>query len=251
MNPPYEIRDMLLKACFTDATARYYVALFASITARRNRVKRLYLSSRQADIWRVMRKGARVATQTVSETTIETMRRRFTVAEYQRMGEVGIFTEDERIELIAGEMYQMSPIGARHVACVIALDELLHNMVGRDAVVSVQNPIQMQDDTMPQPDLTVLRRRSYISSLPTIADILLVIEVSDSTLAYDRGTKLPLYAAAGIAEAWIVDLAATTVERHTDPRDGQYRLIASARPGESLASTVLPALAIPVADILK
>ncbi len=167
------------------------------------------------------------------------------------MGEVGIFTEDERIELIAGEILQMSPIGARHVACVIALDELLHTMVGHDAVVSAQNPIQMQDDTMPQPDLTVLRRRSYTGSLPTIADILLVIEVSDSTLAYDRNTKLPLYAAAGIVEAWIVDLAAATVERHTDPRDGRYRLIASARPGESLASTILPALAIPVADILK
>ncbi|HEY8291296.1 MAG TPA: Uma2 family endonuclease [Thermomicrobiales bacterium] len=78
-----------------------------------------------------------------------------------------------------------------------------------------------------------------------------MIEVSDSTLAYDRGTKLPLYAAAGIAEAWLVDLAAATLERHTEPRDGLYSLVARARPGESLASTVLPTLTIPVADILK
>lgn len=200
---------------------------------------------------RVARKGVQMATQTVSQTTTAMTRRRFTVAEYQRMGEVGIFSEDDRVELIAGEILGMSPIGARHVACVIALDEFLHTAVGRDAVVSAQNPIQMDDNAMPQPDLTILRRRSYISSLPTIADILLVMEVSDSTLAYDRGTKLPLYATAGIAETWIVDLAAETLERHTEPRDGVYHLIARARPGESLASTVLPALVIPVADTLK
>jgi len=251
MNPPYEIRDMLLKTCFTDATARYYVALFASITARRNSVKRLYLSSRQADIWRVMRKGARVATQTVSETTIETMRRRFTVAEYQRMGEVGIFTEDDRVELIAGEIYQMSPIGIRHARCVNRLTVILSRHLESDMLPNVQNPIYLPGENAPQPDLAIVRDRDPGDLWPTPADILLVIEVSDSTLAHDRGTKLPLYAAAGIAEAWIVDLAATTVERHTDPRDGQYRLITSARPGESLASTVLPALAIPVADILK
>ncbi|MDQ6602570.1 MAG: Uma2 family endonuclease [Chloroflexota bacterium] len=194
-----------------------------------------------------------MATQTIAATTTEkteATRRRFTIAEYQRMAEIGILTENERVELLAGEILYMSPIGARHVACMIALDELLHNTVGRDTAISAQNPIQMDDATMPQPDLTVLRRRSYATSLPTVADILLVIEVSDSTLAHDRGTKLPLYAAAGIAEAWIIDLAAETVERHTDPRGGSYRLVASARPGESLASIVLPALAIPVTDIL-
>jgi Uma2 family endonuclease len=192
-----------------------------------------------------------MATETLSQTTTGHMPRRFTVAEYQRMGEAGILTADDRVELIEGEIYRMSRVGARHVACVIALEEVLHNGVGHDAVVSTQNPVQMHDDTMPQPDLTILRRRSYRRSLPTIADILLVIEVSDSTLAYDRGTKLPLYAAAGIAEAWIVDLAAETVERHTDPRDGLYHLTAYARPGESLASTILSALSIPVAGILK
>jgi len=211
--------------------------------------ERLY-SLMPGNIRRVARKGTQMATGTIAQTATAITRHRFTVAEYQRMGEVGILTEDDRVELIEGEIFQMSPIGPRHVACVIALTELLSHRVGRDAVVSAQNPVQMHGDTMPQPDLTVLRRRSYVSSLPTLADIVLVIEVSDSTLAYDRGTKLPLYATAGIAETWIIDLAAETVERHTEPRDGLYRVVTYAKPGESLASTTFPALDIPVADIL-
>ncbi|MDQ2783794.1 MAG: Uma2 family endonuclease [Chloroflexota bacterium] len=193
-----------------------------------------------------------MATETIAQTTTSVPRRRFTVAEYQRMGEVGIFTEDDRVELIEGEMYQMSPIGIRHARCVNRLTVILSRHLEPDMLPNVQNPIYLPGENAPQPDLAIVRDRDSGDDLwPTPADILLVIEVSDSTLAHDRGTKLPLYAAAGIAEAWIVDLAAATVERHTDPRDGLYRLVASARPGESLASTVLPALAIPVADILQ
>lgn len=200
---------------------------------------------------RATRKGAQVATQTVSQTTTAMTRRRFTVAEYQRMGEVGIFTENDRVELIAGEIYQMSPIGVRHARCVNRLNRLLNRQTGSDMLIGVQNPIYLPGESALQPDLAIVRDRDPGDLWPTLTDIILVMEVSDSTLAYDRGTKLPLYATAGIAEAWIVDLAAETLERHTEPRDGRYRLIASARPGESLASTVLPTLTIPVADILK
>ncbi len=192
-----------------------------------------------------------MATETIAQTTIEVTRRRFTVAEYQRMGEVGIFTEDDRVELIEGEMYQMSPIGVRHARCVNRLNRILSRPAGPDMLVGVQNPIYPGGESAPQPDLAIVRDRDPGNLWPTLADIVLVIEVADSTLVYDRGTKLPLYAAAGIAEAWIVDLAATTVERHTDPRGDLYHLVARARPGESLSSTVLPTLAIPVADILK
>jgi Uma2 family endonuclease len=200
---------------------------------------------------RVARQGAQMATQTVPETTTAVMRRRFTVAEYQRMGEVGIFTEDDRVELIAGEIYQMSPIGVQHARCVARLTRILSRIAGPDMLVGVQNPIYPSDESAPQPDLSIAYDRDPGALWPIPADILLVMEVSDSTLAYDRNTKLPLYATAGIGEAWIVDLTAATVERHTDPRDGRYHLIARARPGESLASTALPALTIPVADILK
>jgi Uma2 family endonuclease len=198
----------------------------------------------------VARKGAQMATQTASQTTTTMTRRRFTVAEYQRMGEVGIFTEDDRVELIAGEILQMSPIGVRHARCVARLTRILSRQAGPDMLVGVQNPIYPGGENAPEPDLSILRDRDPDDLWPTLTDIFLVMEVSDSTLAYDRGTKLPLYATAGIAEAWIVDLAAATVERHTEPRDGFYHLVASARPGESLASTVLPALTILVADIL-
>lgn len=195
-----------------------------------------------------------MATQTVAATTTAkavVIRRRFTIAEYQRMGDVGIFSENERIELLAGEILQMSPIGVRHARCVNRLNRLLNRQTGTDMLVSVQNPVYLPGESALQPDLAIVRDRDPGDLWPTLADIVLVIEVSDSTLAYDQKTKLPIYAAADIAEAWIVDLAAETVERHTDPRDGSYRLVASARPGESLASTVLPALTIPVADILK
>jgi len=199
----------------------------------------------------VARKGTQMATETITHTTIERARRRFTVAEYQRMGEVGIFTDDDRVELIEGEIYQMSPIGIRHARCVNRLTVILSRHIEPGMLPNVQNPIYLPGESAPQPDLAIVRDRDPGDLWPTLADIILVIEVSDSTLAYDRGIKLPLYAAAGIAEAWIVDLAAATVERHTEPRSGLYHLVARARPGESLASTVLPTLAIPVADILK
>ncbi len=195
-----------------------------------------------------------MATQTIASTTTEkaeAIRRRFTVAEYLRMGEVGILAADERIELLAGEILQMSPLGVRHARCVNRLNRILNRRTGPDMLVSVQNPVYLPGESALQPDLAIVRDRDPGDLWPTLADIVLVIEVSDSTLVYDRRIKLPIYAAAGIAEVWIVDLAAETVERHTDPRNGAYRLVASARPGESLASTVLPALAIPVADILK
>lgn len=182
--------------------------------------------------------------------TAPTLHRTFTVAEYERMIEIGILSEDERVELLGGEINYMSPIGARHVHAVNALNDLLWTMIGHAAIISVQNPILLDDDSMPLPDLAALRRRNNTDTLPTPADALLVIEVADSSLAYDRGTKFPRYAAAGIPEAWLVDLAAAIVERHAEPRDGLYRQITIARAGETLTSTVLADLIIPVDIVL-
>jgi Uma2 family endonuclease len=131
---------------------------------------------------------------------MEVKRRRFTVHDYHRMGEAGILHEDDRVELIEGELVEMTAIGTRHFSCVNRLNRLLVMHVGDDAIVSVQNPVRLNEYNEPQPDLAVIRPRDYKESLPMPEDVLLLIEVSDSTLAYDRGVKLTLYARAGIRE---------------------------------------------------
>jgi hypothetical protein len=110
------------------------------------------------------------------------------------MGEAGILHEDDRVELIEGEIVEMAAIGTRHFSCVNRLNWLLVMSVGDEAVVSVQNPVRLNEHTEPQPDLTVIRPRNYTEALPVPEDVLLLIEVSDTTLAYDRNIKLPLYA---------------------------------------------------------
>jgi Uma2 family endonuclease len=142
----------------------------------------------------------------VDTKTHEVTRRRFTVHDYHRMGEAGILHEDDRVELIEGEIVEMAAIGTRHFSCVNGLTRLLVRGVGDEAIVSVQNPVRLDEHNEPQPDLTVLRVRDYRESLPVPEDVLLLIEVSDTTLRYDRGVKLPLYARAGIREVCILDL---------------------------------------------
>jgi Uma2 family endonuclease len=183
-------------------------------------------------------------------TTAPPTRHRFTVADYQRLGEAGILTEDDRVELIAGEIIAMTPIGPKHLWCLNRLTYAAVRAVGDRASVSVQNPIRLADDGEPQPDLAVLRRQDGQDTVPTGADVLLVIEVADTSLAYDRGVKLPLYAAAGIPEAWLMDLAGEKIERHSDPGPAGYRSIAIAGRGEALNSTVLPALTLAADAVL-
>ena len=175
---------------------------------------------------------------------------RFTVHDYHRMGEAGILHEDDRVELIEGEIVEMAAIGTRHFSCVNRLNRLLVMSVGDQAVVSVQNPVRLNEHTEPQPDVTVIRPRDYRESLPEPEDVLLLIEVSDTTLAYDRGVKLPLYASAGIGEVWIVNLPAETIERYTEPSSNGYRRVEQARRGQTLAPTALPGLTPTVDEVL-
>jgi Uma2 family endonuclease len=177
-------------------------------------------------------------------------RRRFTVHDYHRMGEAGILHEDDRVELIEGQIVEMAAIGTRHFACVNGLTRLLVRGVGDAAIVSVQNPVRLDEHTEPQPDLTVLRVRDYRESLPMPQDVLLLIEVSDTTLAYDRGVKLPLYARAGIREVWIVDLQSEVIERYTDPSEDSYRRIERARRGGKIEPPALPELSLGVDAVL-
>lgn len=182
--------------------------------------------------------------------TPEVTRRRFTADEYHRMAEAGILHEDDRVELIEGEIVEMTPVGARHAACVRELTRLLVKLASSELRVDVQNPLRLSESMEPQPDLMIIRARDYRESLPTPEDVLLLIEVSDTTLAYDRNTKLPLYARAGIPEVWIVDLASETVERYTTPSGDGYRHTERARRGETLASASLPSVAVSVEAIL-
>ena len=147
-------------------------------------------------------------------------RRRFTAEEYHKMGEAGILGRDERVELIEGEVVEMNPIGSRHAACVRRLTRLLSRQLGDDLLLDVQNPVRLNRGLEPQPDLAVVRARDYGENLPGPKDVPLVIEVADTSLAYDRGVKLPIYVGAGIREVWLVDLAGGTVERHTGVSGG-------------------------------
>jgi Uma2 family endonuclease len=169
----------------------------------------------------------------------EIRRRRFTAEEYHLMGEAGIFGEGERVELIEGEVVQMNPIGSRHAACVRILTRLLGRSLDDEFFLDVQNPVKINGGLEPQPDLMVVRARDYKDSLPGPEDVLLLIEVSDTTLSYDRNVKLPLYAKAGIRESWIVDLAGESIERHNDPSQTGYGRMQRVGPEKTLASEAL------------
>ncbi len=174
---------------------------------------------------------------------------RFTVEEYHRMGEAGILGGDSRVELIGGQIIVMSPIGEPHARCVNNYNEELMSIPGRSWRVAVQNPIRLSDESEPVPDITLVPR-DYTVGVPTSEHILLVIEVSDSTLTSDRRVKVPLYAAAGIPKVWITDLKGGRVICFSELRDGQYQLVTHVRPGEILSSRYLPALTLSVDAIL-
>jgi Uma2 family endonuclease len=178
-------------------------------------------------------------------------RRALTVAEYHRMGEVGILTERDRVELIEGELIAMSPIGSEHAGTVNALTRRLVQAVGEKGVVAVQNPVRLDDLSEPQPDFAVLKPRAddYRHATPHPADVLLIIEIADTSLAYDRGVKRSLYARHGIPEFWIVNLAAKEVEVCRAPTGDQYSSVSQAGRGGILELELLPGAAIPVTAI--
>ena len=177
---------------------------------------------------------------------------RFTVEDYHRMGEAGLFHEDDRVELIEGDVVVMSPIGSRHVGTVARIDALLHPGLGPNAVILVQSPIRLGDQSEPQPDLAVLRPRPdfYTNSLPGPEEVFLVIEVMDTTAAYDRGVKLGLYARAGVAEVWLVDLNRELVECHRRPSGNGYAESRVVPRGGSLAPGAFPDVVLAVDTIL-
>lgn len=168
------------------------------------------------------------------------------------MAEAGILSEDDRVELIEGEIVEISPIGSHHAACVKRLNSLLTSHMGNVAIVSVQDPIRLDDYSEPEPDIALLRRRDdfYAGAHPSPADVLLVVEVADSSVEYDRSVKVPLYARAGIAEVWLIDLAQDAIEIYVQPVNGKYQTSQHAGRGETIVSQTIANLSLGVDAIL-
>jgi Uma2 family endonuclease len=176
----------------------------------------------------------------------------FTVDDYMRMLEAGILTEDDPIELIDGEIIEMSPIGDLHAATVKKGNAVFSRLIGQRAIVSVQDPIRLDNYSEPQPDLALLKPRNdyYAQAKPTPAAVFLVVEVADSSVQFDRNVKVPLYARALIPLVWLVDLTAGVIEVYSQPANGVYQSVQTARRGDRLTIDSLPGLAIMVDDIL-
>ena len=176
----------------------------------------------------------------------------FTLDAYHRLAELGVLDEDDRVELLDGQIVEMTPIGAAHAACVNRLTALLSRRTGADTCVSVQNPVPLAERWEPQPDLVLVRRADGFSGawLPSPPDVLLVIEVADRSLERDRDVKIPRYAAAGIPEAWLVDLVADAITVYRGPQPHGYRDVVTVTRGDTLRPLLLPDIIIPVDDIL-
>lgn len=178
-------------------------------------------------------------------------RHRLSVEDYHRMAAAGILHEDDRVELIEGEIIDMAPASSWHAGTVAWLTRLLHDAVGQSAIVSVQNPVRLDRYSEPQPDLALLRPREdyYTRSHPGPGDVLLIVEVAQSSLAYDLKLKVPLYARHGIPEVWVWDVDTGTVHVCRNPEGGVYREIEPHTGACSLSPLLLPGISITVQPI--
>lgn len=180
------------------------------------------------------------------------LRKRFSVDEYYGMAGAGIFGEHERVELIDGDVVTMSPIGSRHTACVSSATQALVLAAHSIAIVQPQSPVRLDRFNEPQPDIVLLKPRAdfYAARHAGPDDVLLVIEIAESSLLYDRGRKSALYASWGLAEYWMADLQTDTLWAFSSPDGERYRVVERHRQGESLAPRLLPSCVIPVSALL-
>ncbi len=179
-------------------------------------------------------------------------RKKFTVEEYYKLGEIGIIGPDERTELIDGDIIYMAPMGSRHAGCIPRLLKIFFKALGDHALITSQTPVRLNGQFAPEPDLSILKPRDdcYEDLLPQPQDIYLLIEVAVTTVEYDRNVKSVLYARAGIIELWIVDIEAQLVEVYRQPGANGYESIQQFRPGETISPLSFPDLVISVDEIL-
>jgi len=179
--------------------------------------------------------------------------RRFTVDEYRRMGETGILSADDRVELIEGEIVEMTPIGPLHAGTVDRAAKVLSSTLGDRAIVRVQNPVQLRvHHSEVQPDLALLRPRPdyYTRSHPEAPDVLLVVEVADTSVERDRRIKLPIYGRSGIRESWLIDLGGESLEAHRQPGPEGYGDVTVFHRGELITADAFPDLILAIDDLL-
>lgn len=179
-------------------------------------------------------------------------RHRFSVDEYHHMAAVGVLTPGDRVELLDGEVVHMNPIGSRHAACVRRIQRLFGDALRGQALVSVQSPVRLGPHSEPEPDVALLRFRDddYADAHPGPADVFLLVEVADTTLAWDRRYKLPLYAASGVDEVWLVDLATGTVEISTGPAGPGYEKVRQTDRDGTVTPQAFPSFSFAVSDLL-
>jgi Uma2 family endonuclease len=184
--------------------------------------------------------------------SVERTRMLFTTERFERMVEAGVLGPDDRVELIEGEIVEMSPIGTSRAACVKRLIRLLTRSLDDRAIVGVQDPLRLPPRSAPQPDLAVLRPRDdfYESAHPGAGDTLLAIEVADTSVRFDRLVKVPMYARAGVSEVWLVDIPSARVEVYRGPAEGAYTSIEVLESDGVLSLAAFPDVAFAVADIL-
>ncbi|MFB6214898.1 MAG: Uma2 family endonuclease [Candidatus Bipolaricaulia bacterium] len=168
--------------------------------------------------------------------SVKVRKRRFTVEEYYKLAQAGVLSEDDRVELIEGEIIEMVPIGSRHAACVKRLNHQLSQKIEEAIIISVQDPIRLSEHSEPQPDLALLEPRPdyYADEHPGPEDVLLLVEVAESSQEYDRERKIPLYAQAKIPETWLVDLKKEMVVTYHKPGKETYRKTRKYRAGERI-----------------
>ena len=184
--------------------------------------------------------------------SVELLRQLFTVDQYYKMLEAGILTEDKRVELIRGEIIKMSPIGIHHADCVDNLTELLILRLAKTVTVRVQNPVRLNDNSEPQPDISLLQRRQGFRQTqhPQPENVFLLIEVSDTTVKYDQEVKIPLYAENNILEVWLVNLTEKCLEVYREPTANGYEIVQTFQRGETVTIQALPNVTFTVDEIL-
>ena len=176
----------------------------------------------------------------------------FTIESYHKLGELGIFHEDDRVELLDGQVIAMAPITPAHSAAVIRLSNLIARRTTPDVGVSVHNPLILSERWEPLPDVVILRREGGFAGdwWARVRDVMLVIEVADTALDIDRDLKIPRYAHDGVAETWLIDVTEQTITIYRDPTTDGYRQVTTVKRGQTLRPTQLPALAITTDEIL-